>query len=300
MNLSLILTFIEVVKKGSLSKAATHLSISIASVSRHIDELEHQLNTQLFIRSTRKLDLTDAGTVFYDKIKSLPMTISEAQAAVENIQNEIAGELRIILTPVDFFNLAPYLKAFCKLYPKLKLKFVEYTVNTLKQSNLISNLESYDILILPYYPDIFSNFSHLRMSYQYTYCLHWCASIKYLEEHGEPETLEELQRHYIIARQTDYDHHFKNLFQDSKSVEFNRDAINLIIGSVIGVYGCIMEDHGIGMLPKMIIESRSETLKLIMPSIKMVLRPSYVLRQDILKPTKKVEVFIDFIKGLFK
>lgn len=299
MNPSLILTFIEVVKKGSLSKASTHMNVSVASVSRHIDELERQLKVQLFIRSTRKLELTDAGDVFFNKVKDLPLVISEAQAAVDDIQGEIAGKLTVVLTPVDFFSIAPHLNDFSALYPKLKLKFIEYTLETLKEINLAQDLNAYDVLILPDRFDLLSQLSSMRVAHKYTHTMQWCASEEYIGKYGEPISLSALREHYVVARKLDFDQDFKGLIESGEAVEFGRDVVNLKLESIITVYGYIMAGHGVGLLPNRIIDSRPKILRRLLPSVEMPLKPCYILRQDILKPTKKVEAFIDLIKSVF-
>ena len=57
--------FIRVADAGSFSRAAADLSIGQPTVSRRIQDLEHQLGAELFHRTTRALSLTEAGQRFY-------------------------------------------------------------------------------------------------------------------------------------------------------------------------------------------------------------------------------------------
>ena len=55
--------FTEVVKQGGFSKAAEHLFVSQPTISNVVKDLEKELDVQLLIRTTRKLELTDTGKI---------------------------------------------------------------------------------------------------------------------------------------------------------------------------------------------------------------------------------------------
>ena len=63
--------FLKVVEQGSFSKAAKILNMAPSSVTRAIDNLEYELKSELFKRSTRHLLLTDKGQVFLDGASNL-------------------------------------------------------------------------------------------------------------------------------------------------------------------------------------------------------------------------------------
>ncbi|MBS0341191.1 MAG: LysR family transcriptional regulator, partial [Proteobacteria bacterium] len=62
-SLDLIKTFREVAQQGNFSRAATKLSMSKATVSKYIAELEERFGVRLLNRSTRSVSLTDAGAL---------------------------------------------------------------------------------------------------------------------------------------------------------------------------------------------------------------------------------------------
>lgn len=70
--------FSRVVERGSLSKAATDLQTTQPTVSKALSELEKSLSTQLLLRSTRRLTITDAGRKFYARCRTLIETWDEA------------------------------------------------------------------------------------------------------------------------------------------------------------------------------------------------------------------------------
>ena len=62
-------TYVRVVEQGSFHSAANTLNITTSALSKRINWLEKQLNTQLMKRTTRSLSLTEAGEHFYHKAK---------------------------------------------------------------------------------------------------------------------------------------------------------------------------------------------------------------------------------------
>ena len=66
-----LVTFVRVVEAGSLSAAARSLPSSLTSVSRQISQLEQHFGTQLMLRTTRRLALTEDGRILHERAKSI-------------------------------------------------------------------------------------------------------------------------------------------------------------------------------------------------------------------------------------
>ena len=77
-----IILFVNVVDEGSFSKVAQKLNLTNSVVSKRIARLESDLNVQLLYRSTRKLNLTDAGRTLYNKARIANLAIQDAEDAV--------------------------------------------------------------------------------------------------------------------------------------------------------------------------------------------------------------------------
>ncbi|MEH6580053.1 MAG: LysR family transcriptional regulator [Amphritea sp.] len=99
-NIDDIIIFNKIYETGSYTKAATHLNIPKATVSRRVRSLEEKLGVNLINRDTRKISLTEAGDHLYRKTNSLLYKIQEAQESVSELQNEISGDLKITI-PVE-------------------------------------------------------------------------------------------------------------------------------------------------------------------------------------------------------
>jgi len=101
MDLNDIVVFERVVAEGSLTAAATRLGQPKSSVSRALARLESDLGVRLLQRTTRKLHLTEAGTVFVDRARRILGELRDAELAVTQLQESPRGHLRLTM-PVEF------------------------------------------------------------------------------------------------------------------------------------------------------------------------------------------------------
>lgn len=92
-------------------------------VSKHLNALEHALDTQIFIRSTRKLTLTDDGQQYLAFCRRILAEVSEGEDALRNKSASPSGILRIS-APYQFGRqfLAPLLGKFMSRYPDLRVE----------------------------------------------------------------------------------------------------------------------------------------------------------------------------------
>lgn len=93
--------FILVAEEGGFSRAATELGVSKSAASRQISTLETELGALLFHRTTRRVDLTEAGQAYLARIKPILAELDAADRAVAAPQSDLPGPLRIA-APVAF------------------------------------------------------------------------------------------------------------------------------------------------------------------------------------------------------
>ncbi len=117
--------FLRVADAGSFSKAAADLGIGQPTVSRRIQDLEHRLGADLFLRTTRALALTEAGTRFYGRARDILAEFDDAEAEARGLDHEPVGLLRIT-APQSLGRLviAPALNSFLKLYPHIRIDMI--------------------------------------------------------------------------------------------------------------------------------------------------------------------------------
>src|SRR5204862_4454353 len=110
--------FLAIIEKGSQAAASRHLRRPLQSLNRSLMALERALGVELVKRTTRRSEPTEAGRVFYERIKPAVAEIIAARAEAANLRGEISGSLKIaahILFASSY--VAPIVSRFLKLYP---------------------------------------------------------------------------------------------------------------------------------------------------------------------------------------
>ncbi|WP_434659012.1 LysR family transcriptional regulator [Klebsiella sp. MISC125] len=116
--------FVEVVKARGFRRAAEITGTPASTLSRRISELEKSTGLRLLHRTTRKIELTDAGQIYFERCRRI---VDEARLAHEQlgeIMTQPEGVLRASF-PVDFAVtwLAPIIAEFAGLYPGITFEF---------------------------------------------------------------------------------------------------------------------------------------------------------------------------------
>lgn len=191
-QLSDIAVFVQVVDKGSFTAAAEHLALSKSVVSKYVTRLEEHLDVRLLNRTTRRLSLTEAGQILYERSLRALNEIQAAEAEVSKLHDTPRGRLKINV-PMSFGirHIAPALAVFAQRYPELT---IDMRLDD-RQVDLIE--EGFDLAIrIAELPD--SSLVARRLSS----CRHVvCASPAYLEKHGEPQLPEQLSQHAVLNYQ---------------------------------------------------------------------------------------------------
>ena len=114
--------FLRVADAGSFSRAAADLSIGQPTVSRRIQDLEHQLGAELFHRTTRALSLTEAGERFYARAHDILADFDDAEAEARGLDQEPVGMLRIS-APHSLATLVitPSVASFLAAHPHIRV-----------------------------------------------------------------------------------------------------------------------------------------------------------------------------------
>ena len=117
--------FVNVVARGSFTKAADALDTSPANVTRYVNELEAHLGTRLLNRSSRRLSLTEGGEALYERAKVILDDVAETEALATTASRQSRGRLRIN-APLSFgiLVLAPLWPRFMAKYPDIELDIV--------------------------------------------------------------------------------------------------------------------------------------------------------------------------------
>ena len=137
-NLSLYHIFNTVAEAGNISHAAKELYISQPAISKAVTRLEQNLETKLFVRSSRGVTLTEAGKMLYEQTNAAFKHLKQAEDTIKKNKKLGTGNLKIgDYTTLCKYVLMPYLEKFIRLYPHIKISIsCQSTYQTL---NLIQN-----------------------------------------------------------------------------------------------------------------------------------------------------------------
>lgn len=113
--------FVRVVETGSFTKAAQTLGINRASLTQLVQQLETRLRVKLLNRTTRKVNVTEDGAVYYERVVRLLRELEEVEAGLPGALAEPEGQLRIdVPSPLASLVLIPALPAFHAAYPNIR------------------------------------------------------------------------------------------------------------------------------------------------------------------------------------
>lgn len=180
--------FARVAELGGFTKAADSLGLPKASVSTAIQQLEAQLGTQLLHRTTRKVQLTQDGSRFYERCKDVLADLDELGSMFQQAPQSLRGRLRVDMNSGVARHVIPYLPAFIREHPQIQ---VELSC-TDRRVDVVG--EGFDCVVRV---GTLNDSSLIARPLGYLQVLN-CASPAYLAQYGVPQALEDLAHHKLI------------------------------------------------------------------------------------------------------
>ncbi len=114
--------FVRVVEAGSFTKAADTLHMSKTTVTQLIQQLEARLRVKLLNRTTRKVNVTADGAVFYERATKLLADMDDAETSLSAASALPRGRLRVdVPSPLASTILVPALPEFYARYPDIQI-----------------------------------------------------------------------------------------------------------------------------------------------------------------------------------
>jgi DNA-binding transcriptional LysR family regulator len=188
LDLNQVSAFVRVMDTGSFTAAARALGLPKSSVSRRVSALEKSLRVRLLQRGTRKLVLTEAGRLYFERARSALGGLADAAAAVTDMSQEIAGPIRFTAGGDNTGLMASLIAAFLERYPEVQLD----VVLTPRRVDLVA--EGFD-LALRAGPLVDSTLVVRRLGRS---DLGLFASRGYLRKAGSPRRVSDLARHRFV------------------------------------------------------------------------------------------------------
>lgn len=114
--------FARVVEAGSFTKAAETLHMSKTTVTQLVQQLEARLRVKLLNRTTRKVNVTADGAVYYERVLQLLADMDDAETSLSGASTLPRGRLRVdVPSPLASMILVPALPAFYERYPDIQI-----------------------------------------------------------------------------------------------------------------------------------------------------------------------------------
>ncbi|EKS73224.1 LysR family transcriptional regulator [Burkholderia sp. SJ98] len=285
--------FARVVEAGSFSKAADALRLPPASVSRTLQALEAHLGARLINRTTRSISITEDGEAYYERCVRVLGEVDDMEASLSHSKLSPKGNVKVSLPQVMAKNtIIPALPEFFAAYPDIGVELVL----TDRQVDLVE--EAVDCVVrVGAVGDVGLVAKRIGAYTQIT-----CASPGYIEKHGEPTSLDDLEQHLAVGYVLNNSGRVRN-WEFVVDGETRTIAMKHKIAVNDGDSYIAAGANGLGL-----IQSSSYTLDPLVRSgaLKEVLReyPSYPRVVSVLYAAnrhqpRRVRVFIDWVAELY-
>lgn len=182
--------FLKVVEFGSFSAVAQLLDLPRANISRRINELEKELGTRLFIRTTRQLSLTSQGAQYYSQVSGIIQDLEQANLALTEQTQSLTGKVKIgvLLGSEESLNIA--IAEFMDKHPTvcIESRFTNNSMTDMFQYGLDFAMHIGKLHDSSFIGRHLGTFSRMVV-----------ASPDYLARHGRPSSPEQLLGQRILA-----------------------------------------------------------------------------------------------------
>jgi len=287
-------TFVRIVEANSFTKAAETLDLPRASLTATLQNLEAFLGTQLLQRTTRRLSLTPDGAQYYQQCIEILNAVEAAELSFRGPDaRRPKGTLRVDLPGTLGRTLVlPRIGEFCSAYPEvsLNLSLTDRLVDIMQEGI-----------------DCSLRVGHLQDSSMVgrqigTMRFVTCAAPSYLERHGIPRTIQDLQSHYSVV-------HLSGRTGRAFDWELDVDGkpVKVDLGGPITVNDadanmlCALQ--GLGMAQAAVYQVRkhleSGALVQVLPDSPPTAMPISLLYPQGRMTTPKLSVFADWLRALF-
>lgn len=272
-----------------MAAAGRELGLSTAVVSKRIQRLEDDVGVRLMHRSTRKLSLTDEGTLYHDYCVRILAEMEEAETLIGSGNHQPAGTLRVTV-PAAFGrqHIAPLVPKFLGCYPNVRLALhlsdqrvdlieegydLAVRIGELRDSNLVVRPLGIDRRIL-------------------------VASPIYLARHGEPSCPEELQTHNALLFASPSPMDSWNFIDPQGKEHWVRVQGNFETNNCDALREAILAGLGIAMRPAWDVwrDIRQGRMVTLLPTYTHPSFPIQALYPSRRHLSQKVRLFIDMLR----
>lgn len=274
---------------GSFTRATHILNISQSAISRQVSILEDELGMSLFERLARGLRLTEAGHKLNVVVTNVFAKLAMVETAITEEKNLPKGKLTLIApTSVGALLVAPHLKGFLQAYPDMRIHI------RLASEALLCPTGDVDMAVVTM---PFENAEYIT-SEPIDFRARIYTSQKYIEKHGRPQTLEELDDHNLIVSSQGSLGNLENHWLLNLGSKIPRDPF-MIVESSMGIAEAVKSGLGIGCLYEYLVEEGDDLVELDFDSTQHI-QQRYIVYPKHLGDLKRIQLFAQFLTDIMK
>ncbi len=282
--------FLMIVREGSMRAAAAKLGVSAPTISLQLKSLEERLGVDLLVRTTRKLELTEAGQVLFD---GAAPAYRELAGSVEKAQQKAASSTRTLRLSMSrgayLVAVAPILNGFLSSNPgiTLEISWNEELIN-IERKGFHAGVRMGDVLA--------TDMAAVRASASVPSA--FFASPDYLKANGRPRQPRDLLDHNCIRHRQPTSGQLRDwwVIEGGQTKRVDPPA-RLIFDSAMGVIQAARDGFGIGWSMRATMEDHIQTgeLEIVLDGFATDLPPFYLYFPERNGAEESLGLFIDCI-----
>ncbi len=287
--------FVRVAEMASFTQAAEIMDLPKASLSTAVQRLETELGTRLLQRTTRRVQMTHDGELFYQRCLDVLADIDEMRTMFQSGDEQLSGRLRVDMSAGLARHLVmPNLPAFLQKHPQLHIEFS----STDRRVDLIR--EGFDCVIRV---GAIGDGNLIARSLG-EYVLVNCVSRRYAEQHGVPQTLHDLATHQLVhyspvlgSRPLGFEY-----VDDNGDTQFVAMTGAITVNNSDAYLAACYAGFGIIQVPLVAVFDalRSGELIDVLPQQRAAAMPISLLYPHRRHVPKRVRVFMDWVQELLQ
>lgn len=282
--------FLSVYEKGSITDAASVLNLSVPAISKQLVQLEESLQVQLFHRSHKKLEVSDAGRTFYPKCKNILLSIDQAEEELLSDQEAMSGIISITLSKsLCRSRVFDAIYSFVDTYPLIKFNIIF--------SDKLEDLYKKDI-DFAFRLGGFTDSKTISTISLFETQLIACATREYLQKNGIPKSFSKLGKAKIVLTSEMNPTGELKAFLNRENFDYNH-SVSHTTNDIEGVYQLTNASLGVGMMLDVSIRSELDEGHFIsvLSERKLPKKRLYLLSKNNDWQTKKQRAFKEHIKA---
>ncbi|MBN9565802.1 MAG: LysR family transcriptional regulator [Alphaproteobacteria bacterium] len=296
MDIEWLLTFCCVAEHASMAKASEFVGLTPSGVKRQLDTLEKHLKTKLYSGNPQGIILNGEGQELYENAKALLALFDQTIADVKGVKETIEGDLKVIITNNGAAWFSQHFQEFRDLYPGINLKLI---IDERRSLGFSSSISGITVGLTAFKPPKNTSLIWIKLRE-----FSWVPFVhpNYLETHGTPTSMADLDNHSIIGYQWASenthlaDERSNILLHEGVTLANQRDPLFITDDIVCSLY-YINQGLAIGILPKFIGKQfgLTEILTDTFPEEKSLWQTLYFVMPSNLKANKRVMALKNFI-----